>query len=402
MIEIQNYSHCCGCEACVQACPKQCIRLAETKEGFLYPHVNHDLCTDCKLCEKVCPYLGESETLLPLKVFAAKNNDTTIRMASSSGGVFTMLAEKIIDDGGVVFGARFDEVWEVVHDYTDKKEGIGAFRGSKYVQSRIGNSYKLTRKFLEDGRKVLFSGTSCQIAALNRFLRKEYKNLITVDVVCHGVPSPLVWRDYLHELTGHLGSTEKGNANLSSLKESPVISGISFRDKSGGWKNFGFAVWGVPTSVEDREDRNKEMTLLYESLTINKYLRCFVDNYTIRQSCYNCPAKGGKCKSDITLADMWGVWKHHPEFDNDRGVTAVLLNTQRALGLFSSLNCSCIEVPFDEFYEFNHSFNDSVSRPKFRNLFWRLYPKFHTQAINFVYMLRPGHIYCKVKSMLFK
>ena len=200
MIQIVDKSQCCGCTACVSVCPKQCIAMQEDEEGFLYPVVDTSLCIDCNLCQKVCPELHPMNTRTPLHVYAAKHKDEQIRLASSSGGIFTLLAEKVIDEGGVVFGARFNASWEVVHDYTETKEGLTAFRGSKYVQSWLGNCFSKVRSFLSEGRKVMFTGTPCQVAGLKQYLRKEYDNLLTVDVVCHGVPSPKVWRMYLDEV----------------------------------------------------------------------------------------------------------------------------------------------------------------------------------------------------------
>lgn len=197
MINIKEKHNCCGCSACVQVCPKQCISMSADNEGFLYPQIDTAICIDCGLCEKVCPVINQNEPREPLAVYAANNNNEDIRLKSSSGGIFTLLAEQIISEGGVVFGARFNENWEVVHDYTEAIEGLEPFRGSKYVQSIIGDNFIKAKQFLTDGRKVLFSGTPCQIAGLKKFLRKEYENLLTVEVVCHGVPSPMVWRDYL-------------------------------------------------------------------------------------------------------------------------------------------------------------------------------------------------------------
>ena len=200
MIKIRQNSDCCGCNACTQSCPLKCISLREDREGFLYPEADLERCCNCRLCNKVCPVINRRETGNPLSVYAVKNRDEEIRRQSSSGGIFTLLAEKILDENGVVFGARFDENWDVKHDYVETREGLALFRGSKYVQSRIGDSYLQAQQFLKKGRKVLFSGTPCQIAGLKLFLGKEYDNLLAVDFVCHGVPSPLVWRMYLSQL----------------------------------------------------------------------------------------------------------------------------------------------------------------------------------------------------------
>lgn len=220
MIHVVDKYACCGCHACVQRCPKHCITMREDEEGFFYPFINETLCLDCGLCEKVCPVLQQDEARRPLKVYAAKNPDDRVRMLSSFGGVFTMLAEQILDEGGVVFGARFDENWDVVHSYVDNKKDLEVFRGSKYVQSYIGDCFQKAECFLKEGRKVLFSGTPCQIAGLRLFLRERYDNLLTVDLVCHGVPSPKVWRTYLNETIAR--QCEKNRFCLSLFAEEDV------------------------------------------------------------------------------------------------------------------------------------------------------------------------------------
>ena len=169
MIRIIDKKDCCGCHACSNVCPKQCISMQLDEEGFLYPIVDTQKCIDCGLCENVCPIINRGKSRSPINVFAAKNNNEEIRIKSSSGGIFTLLAEKIIIEGGVVFGAKFDKNWDVKHGYTETIEGLAAFRGSKYVQSQIEDNYQKAEKFLKQGRKVLFSGTPCQIAGLKCF-----------------------------------------------------------------------------------------------------------------------------------------------------------------------------------------------------------------------------------------
>ena len=197
MIILSSKYDCCGCEACAQRCSHNAIKMVRDNEGFLYPEIDMHICTDCGLCEKVCPIINQSEQKVPIISYAAQNNDESIRLQSSSGGVFTLLATETINNGGVVFGAKFDEQWNVIHDYVETIEGLANFRGSKYVQSQIGKCYKKTELFLKNGREVLFSGTPCQIAGLKKYLIKEYKKLICVDIICHGVPSPMVWTQYI-------------------------------------------------------------------------------------------------------------------------------------------------------------------------------------------------------------
>ena len=199
MIKITKLVDCCGCASCVQVCPKKCISFSEDKQGFRYPLVNESICIDCGSCERVCPMLIDRVKTTPIIVYAAKNRNELIRRASSSGGIFSFLAERVLSEGGVVFGAKFDDNWEVVHDYTESIDGLASFRGSKYLQSRIEDNYQKVKFFLQNGRKVLFSGTPCQIAGLKSFLQRDDGNLITIDFVCHGVPSPKVWRKYLEE-----------------------------------------------------------------------------------------------------------------------------------------------------------------------------------------------------------
>ena len=192
-------------------------------EGFLYPKVNEADCIDCGLCEKVCYELHPFEERKPQKVYAAINKDEEVRLKSSSGGIFYLLAEKTIEEGGVVFGARFDEQWQVVIDYAETMEGVKAFMGSKYVQARMATAYTDAKRFLTEGRKVLFSGTPCQIAGLHHFLRKPYDNLLSVDIICHGTPSPKVWGRYLDEVV------------TAGRK---AINDAQFRNNRNGWKAF--------------------------------------------------------------------------------------------------------------------------------------------------------------------
>lgn len=304
MINIADKISCCGCSACASVCPKQCINMESDDEGFLYPYVDNDTCVDCGLCEKVCNELHPMSQRKPLQVLAAINKDEEIRLKSSSGGVFYELANKTISDGGVVFGARFDENWQVLIDYAEDMEGVKAFMGSKYVQSRIENAYKDVRRFLIEGRKVLFSGTPCQVAGLHQFLRKQFDNLLTVDFICHGTPSPKVWQMYLDEIFG-------------CCKQ---IKSVSFRDKTRGWLNFHFRI---------EYDDNENATMLLSPASQNQYMRAFLSDLILRPSCSSCAAKSGSSRSDITLADFWGIWDENSQMYDNKGTSMIFINTDK-------------------------------------------------------------------------
>lgn len=329
MIKLNKKSDCCGCRACIQKCPKQCISFIPDSEGFFYPFINEEKCIDCGLCEKVCPVINQGEAQEPLAIFAAVNTEEKIRKESSSGGIFTLLAKEVIAKGGVVFGAKFNDQWKVVHDYTETEEGLAAFRGSKYVQSNVSCSYTTAEAFLKQNRHVLYSGTPCQIAGLRKYLRKDYPHLITVDFVCHGVPSPLVWERYLDEKLRPKGAAGKNTVSLS-LKAMPTLGGVSFRDKRNGWKKFGFALFDKSASKADKNSVSPSIeanTILYEPLGENVYLHGFIRNLFLRPSCYHCPAKSFKSHSDYTLADFWGA-KDYME-DDDKGISLLFVHKNK-------------------------------------------------------------------------
>lgn len=318
MIKV-NKNTCCGCSACAQKCPKGCISMSpDPFDGFLYPSVNTRSCVDCGLCERVCPVEIQRRPSNAVEALAVQNENGDVLSKSSSGGAFSLLAEKIIADGGVVFGARFDKEWQVIVDYTESLEGLASYRGSKYVQASAGTSYTDARRFLEAGRPVLFSGTPCQIAGLKSYLGREYDNLLTIDVICHGVPSPMVWAEY--------------------LKEQGTIDQISFRDKSTGWKNYSVFVGNT-----------------YESYQKNNYMNAFLSNIDLRFSCSSCGFKGGKSGSDITIGDFWGIDKIKPEIDNDKGLCCIIINTEKGEQACRGLHVSGV-FPIEQIKQYNTSY----------------------------------------------
>lgn len=355
MIHITEKQTCCGCAACVQCCPKQCITLEEDREGFLYPHVDPDTCIDCHLCEKVCPCLNPPEKIAPTAVLAAKNRDEEERMESSSGGLFIALAKHTLARGGVVFGAVFDEHWEVKHTCADTIAGVLPMMGSKYLQSRIGSSFREAEKFLKAGRDVLFVGTPCQITGLHNFLRKDYPNLLSVDILCHGVPSPGVWRRYLQESTRREA-------------KSPILTRIKFRSKREyGWSNYCFVISGQPAPGKDE-------TVLHSGRRgRDAYLRGFLSNLYLRPSCYHCLCKNGVSHSDLTIADFWGINRLMPDFHDEKGVGLVLISSEKGQQTIDSLPLETRPSSLDKVRPLNGGFREEVKIPPQRDLFYQAF-----------------------------
>jgi len=296
--------------ACYNACPKKAIGIEEN-DGFYYPMINEEKCINCDICKKVCPVLNkENENDNILKIYACKSKDEDARMKSSSGGVFTLLAEYILEQEGIVFGARFNENLEVVHDYIERREDLDKLRGSKYLQSNIGDTYIKVKEFLDSERKVLFTGTPCQIEALLTYLRKDYDNLYTQDIICHGVPSPKVWRKYLE---------------YKKEKNGDYPKSVSFRKKDLlGWSNFQMCY----------TYSNKEENVHHDD---DPYMKLFLRNFNLRNSCYECSFKKIHRKADITVADFWGINEVNKKFNDEKGISAILIHSEKGKELFENI-----------------------------------------------------------------
>lgn len=400
MIQITDKSKCCGCGACAQRCPNLCITMQEDVEGFLYPKMDATICIDCNLCEKVCPVLNQNVPKEPLQIFAAKNINEEQRLRSSSGGIFILLAEQIIKQGGVVFGARFDKNWEVEHCCAETIEELEPLMRSKYVQSRIGKTYKEAELFLKQGRLVLFVGTSCQIAGLHKFLKKGYDNLLTVDFICHGVPSPVVWRKYLKEMKEQYSRSETAEQNMLlsfSLKSVPVITDINFREKQIGgysWKKFGFVIHSKSPLKGDQNS-----ILLSTVSNENVFMKAFLQNLILRPSCYACSAKVGKSSSDLTIADFWGIENIHPEFDDNKGVGLIFVNTEKGELVFNSIDVETVTVRNYDIIKNNPSYCKSVDMPIGRAKFWKYFHDGETVSESITHaVLTPFSMRIKIKA----
>ena len=346
MIKITDKRDCCGCHACYNSCPQKCISMQSDAEGFWYPAVKLESCTDCGLCEKVCPVLSKNTVDNQPLAYACMNKDDQIRQQSSAGGVFTVLAESVLAKQGVVFGAGFNKEFKVVHSWTDSIYGLNNFRGSKYVQSCIGDTYQQTRDFLKQGRLVLFSGTPCQIAGLKSYLGKDYEALICLDIICHGVPSPSVFDKYRAELEHTYASKTRK---------------IAFRRKDYGWKRYSVAL-SFDNATEYRQP-----------YTMDLFMKGFLQNIYLRPSCYQCSFKTINRQSDMTLADFWGIQNVLPTFDDDRGTSLILVNSRKGATLFSYVadKVASEKVDIDQALVDNPSALKSVAYNPQRALFFK-------------------------------
>lgn len=356
MIQInKNKDNCCGCNGCVQICPKRCISLKEDAEGFVYPEVDINLCINCNLCEKVCPVINSTdsndETLPSPKIYGVKNKDIQTCIASSSGGVFKALADRFIDEGGVVFGAVFTPYFQVAHTSASTMEELIPMMKSKYVQSEIGTCFSQAESLLKLGKKVLFTGTPCQVAGLKLYLRKDYPSLFTVEVICHGVPSPGIWRKYLNEICG--GTTER-------------IAEVNFREKNcGNWFDSVFSVKG---------DANGKKTETIVSMPTgdNPFIRAFTSNVCLRPICYDCSHKNGKSGADLTIGDFWGINELAPAFYDKRGVSLVVVHSSKGERLLENDGLDKQDFTACNATSLNKAYSESAIKPFLRKRFFKV------------------------------
>ena len=356
MINITDKSKCCGCNACGDVCAKHAITFKTDIEGFWYPEVNKDHCTDCGLCEKVCPILQPADKVIRYdesRVFAAYTKDDAIRTDSTSGGIHSMLAQAMYEKNAYVGGAVYNEDHTVSQIIDDDPARLPEIRSSKYLQSDASGVYKDIRAKLREGREVFFCGCPCQVQALYKFLgNKEYDNLTTCDFICRGVNSPKVFLKYMDMLERQFGAK---------------ATEIKFKNKKWGWHNFSMRV-NFANGEEYCKDR-------YHDLFFIGYLQA--GNFT-RPSCYDCHFKGFPQKADITLADFWGIEKLDKSMDQDRGTSLVMVNSDKGQRLFDSIKNKIIwkQFTFDDAKAGNPALTSSLkaSKPN-RNQFFEALEK---------------------------
>ncbi len=324
MIEIKNKEDCCGCNACTVICPNKCISMSNDEEGFFYPTVDKEICIDCNLCENVCPILKKRVIIVkrfevPI-IYAAYNSDMEVRLDSTSGGIFSALAEKIFFMKGYVAGAIFNEDHTVSHIITNNRERLSEIRSSKYLQSFTNSLYSDVEHLLENKEKVLVCATPCQITALYAYLNREYDDLITCDFICKGVNSPKVFIKYIEMLEQQYNSR---------------VVRIKFKNKTFGWHRFSTKIdfANGKSYIKDR----------YNDLFMIGYLQS--GNFA-RPSCYTCNFKGFPQKADITLADFWGIENIDPSMDQDCGTSLIMINSDKGFSFFESLGDAIFKKEF--------------------------------------------------------
>lgn len=346
MINITDKSSCCGCTACVNVCPVQCIVMRrDRKEGFDYPVANPDLCIGCGRCDDVCPMQNPAPERSPIKVLATYSHE--YREGSTSGGIFPMVAGAVLSEGGTVYAAAMNDEMKVEHVEAEDIEGLDRQRGSKYVQSELYSAFEEIRDYLSEGRKVLFAGTPCQVAGLLSCLGERYENLLTIDLACHGVPGPGLWEKYVSALERKLDG---------KLEE------VRFRDKSRSWRHFDFRV------AVTRPDGK----VMHHSVPFMKdpYMALFIQNMTLRPSCYSCRAKNGRSGSDLTLADFWGACDVMPENDDDRGISLVLVNSRKGMDMIKDADIFVKETDISAANLRNSGFKGEIEVPQRREEFF--------------------------------
>ncbi|SEW42643.1 Coenzyme F420 hydrogenase/dehydrogenase, beta subunit C-terminal domain [[Clostridium] fimetarium] len=353
---------CTGCSACGDICPKRCIQFNMDEEGFYYPVIDGKLCVECKACENVCPVLHQPiQRLTETKCYALKNKNYNIQIKSSSGGVFSEIAFYVLRDKGIVWGAMFDKEFNVVHSYVTNENDLYKISRSKYVQSRMDSVYIEIRKQLQNGLLVLFSGTPCQVTALSNFLNTDrYKNqLILIDIVCHGVPSPMIWQEFLKTIS------KKFNKRREDIKY------IAFKIKDNSkyeWTHSGF-------SIEWKDDK------YIDYANCSWYENGFLGNLYVRPSCHSCEFKNLKSTSDITIGDFWGCDKVIPAFNDRNGVSILFTQTDAGKKLFGDISnkFEVIPISVEDACRYNYRITNPTPKADRRNFFWENYKQINNE-----------------------
>ena len=368
---------CTGCKACYNICPQSAIKMNTDDEGFWISEINEKLCINCGLCEKVCPAtkkrLKESNVL---KAYASINKNEDEIFQSSSGGIFSVLMEEFIKTGNYVCGCIFDEKLNVIHTITNEKEVAEKMKKSKYVQSDINNTFKTIKEKLLEGYKVLFSGTPCQVEGLTSYLGQEYDNLYTIDIICHGVPSPKMFKEHIKFMESKYGKLKTLDFRTKSHKDvNTQILSYQFEKKNKKIKNY----------------------------TLDPYYNAFYNALNYRESCYNCKYANCNRMGDITLGDYWGVEKFHPMMSNKKGVSLILINSEKGINLFENIIKEKVfyeETKINNAKEKNNNLNRPVERKEIRDKLYKDMNKYGYKYVVKKYLTPKKYWIIKIKSMI--
>ena len=346
-MKIADRKHCTGCGACADACPAACISMEISDEGFIFPVVDKSRCSGCGACGRVCHALNPPEKRSPAKAFAAWAKDDSVRTSSSSGGVYSVLGEYVLANGGRISGCRFDGDMVLKHELCGQPGGTARFRGSKYVQCFTDGIYRKIRESLSGGGTVLFTGTPCQVAGLRTYLGRPYDNLTTCDLVCHGIPSQKIFRSYLER---------------HRLSPDPDKSVIAFRDLN-GWGDFYIRILERGDVTWRSDDTN------------NEFIRAFLSGINYNEACYECPYACMERTGDLTLADFWGLGKNTPfAGDPSKGCSLILVNTEKGANLLHAVRDSLFleERTPEEARQGNGQLRSPATRQPMRDVFYRM------------------------------
>lgn len=368
---------CCGCGACMNICPKTAIHMEKDEYGFLYPRIDVGKCVECGACKKVCAFQNEPARRQPQRVYAiaSKNNDLVTN--SASGGLFATMAMYVLEHGGCVYGAIMqheEHELHIRHACCETKEDLYRFQGSKYVQSSLGNIFKDIQMKLKNDILVLFSGTPCQVDALKLFLKKEYSNLLTVDIVCHGVPNEQIFNDYIHYIEKKIGGE---------------IREFKFRDKSLGW-GYNLTAKYIQEDGSIRYHRTASSD--------SSYFDMFINSIILRENCYHCKYTNGKRTGDITIGDYWGIEDEHPEaleqnggrLSEKSGISVSFLNSDKGISFFDEIKeqFDYYESTFEKVAKRNTQLVHPVKLTKARRNVLEMYRKWGYGAVEFYFWCR--------------
>ena len=344
MIDKVSVQDCALCGACFNACPVNAIRFSKAYLDFRYPEIDVTRCVHCNQCEKACPILGDKskpEDGYPI-AFAAKSDDDSVRLHSSSGGAFFELASQMLRDGGYVCGAVFDESFHVRHIVSNTQEDLFRMMGSKYAQSDVGYCYREIKEKLNAGEKVLFSGCPCQVVGLRTYLGKSYKDLLLVELICHGIPSDQMLQTYIH---------------MQEKKYGAKLKRMEFRNKTKGWHN---------SAVRMEFENHRIYSIPY---TADAYTIGFLRNISLKSSCYNCHFRNFTAGSDIILGDFWGAEVELPEDDN-KGMSAILVNSRKGMDILDRCNLALTPANVETIIKYNRNLLCSAAPSPQRSSFY--------------------------------